>query len=109
MAFTFKMTNVDMSDSRIASDLRASGGDTNIEINGGTYKHVEMLNNAVIMDACGDIEKKVYQMTPEEYASYHALVQSQKDSEERRRGLQTHLLSFAEGVAASVVATLLTR
>lgn len=109
MAFNFKMTNVNMVSSHFANGLNVSGNDANIEINGGTYVNVDMLNNADVSNACQFIEKKISQMTPEEYASYQFLVQSQKDSEKRRKGLQAHLISFAEGVAASVIATLLTR
>lgn len=108
MAFTFKLDNVNMKDSSLANGIIFSGGDAKIELSGGTYVNVQLLNNAEITDACQLIDEKVPQMSAEEYASYQALVQAQSDSEKRRKGLQAHLLNFAEGVAASIVAALLT-
>lgn len=109
MAFTLKFDNVNMRDSSFANGIRVPDGDAKIELNGGTYINVQMLNNAEITDACQLIDEKVPQMSAEEYASYQALVQAQKDSRKRKKGLQTHLLSFAEGVAASIVAAMLIR
>lgn len=108
MAFTFKLDNVNMTNSSFANGIELSGEDAKIELSGGTYINVQMLNNAEITDTYQRINENMPQMSEEEYASYQVLVQAQSDSEKRRKGLQAHLLNFAEGVAASIVAALLT-
>lgn len=81
-------------------------GSASVELDSVTIDgNAVVLDNLNIQDFCQRIGQTYAQMTPEEYNSIQALLRQQCTCKENfLKLLKKHLVSFAEGVAASVVA-----
>lgn len=111
MAVTINMHNVKVkNDAKLMTDA-AIGGDASINLDSVTIEgRAHVLSNLNVQEFCQRIESTYYRMTPEEYASIQKVLR-QKNGKKNDflKLLKSHLINFAEGVAASMVASCLTK
>lgn len=80
-------------------------GQASVELDSVTINgNAVVLHNLNIQDFCQEMNHQYAQMTPEEYISIQKVLSQKSNKEKFLRQLKTHMVNFAEGVAASVVA-----
>lgn len=98
---------------KVLSNARIHTKETEVELRNLTVDgNAEILQGLDIDDFCNRVmsSEVLSRMTTQEYASIQRiLIQKDKKRATFLKGLAQHLLSFSEGVVASVVATLLTK
>ena len=102
MGTVINLKNVEIGDNARVLNSAAITGSASIGLDSVTINgDAVVLNNLNIQDFCQEIKRTETQMTPEEYSSIR---QQSDDRGAFLKSLKNHLVSFAEGIAASIVA-----
>lgn len=106
MGTVINLKNVEIGDNARVLNSAAITGSASIGLDSVTINgDAVVLDNLNIQDFCQEIKRTETQMTPEEYSSIQALLRQQSDDRSAfLKSLKNHLVSFAEGIAASIVA-----
>lgn len=106
MGTVINLKNVEIGDNARVLNSAAITGSASVGLDSVTINgNAVVLDNLNIQDFCQEIKRAETQMTPEEYSSIQALLCQQSDDRGAfLKSLKKHLVSFAEGIAASIVA-----
>lgn len=106
---TFKLTLEDSSivDSSIFSNVNGAMEDAEIILKGLTVTNAKLFTDINVSEFCTEVENKenASKMSQTEYAKIQKVLQKRADRKAFVDALFQHLLSFSEGVAASIVAS----
>lgn len=111
MAFKFTLEDTNVDDSTIfkgiTGRIKDLTDDAEIVIKGGRITNSQLFSNLNITEFCSKVEsqQKTLQMSKEERASLQSILKQKENKKAFMEGLCKHLINFAEGVAASVVAS----
>lgn len=106
MPVTINLNNVKVrDDARLLTNATITG-DASIDMDSVTIGgRADVLSNLNVQDFCQQIQRTYHQMSPAEYASIQKVLNQKNGNQENFLNLlKSHLVNFAEGVAASVVA-----
>lgn len=92
-------------DARLLTNATISG-DALIDMDSVTIEgKADVLSNLNIQDFCQQVERTYHQMSPAEYASIQKVLnQKNGKQDDFLKLLKSHLVNFAEGIVASIVA-----
>lgn len=107
MTFNFTLEDSSIIDSSIFSNVNGAMEDAEIVLKGLTVTNSKLFTDINVSEFCSEIENKenVSKMSQTEYAKIQKVLQKRTDRESFVNALFQHLLSFSEGVAASIVAS----
>lgn len=107
MAFKFTLENSTINDSSVFSNVNGVMEDAEIVLKGLSVTNAKLFTDINVSEFCSGVEKKtnISKMSQTEYASIQNVLQKRADRKAFVNALFQHLLSFSEGVAASIVAS----
>lgn len=103
MEFNFTLENSTLEDSRIFDHVDGIAEDANIMIRGVMLSKSSLFTDLNISQFCASIKKQ--NMSSEENASMQNVLKKSVDKKAFIDSLIHHLVSFSEGVAASILAS----
>ena len=109
MAFKFTLENSTISDSSIFSNANGVMDDAEIVLKGLNLTHTKLFTDINVFNFCSSVEneRNTSNMSQAEYNSIQNVLQKRGNRKAFVDALFRHLLSFSEGVAASIVANCL--
>lgn len=107
MTFKFTLEDSSIVDSSIFSNVNGAMEDAEIVLKGLTVTNAKLFTDINVSEFCTVVgnNRNASKMTPKEYASIQNVLQKRADRKAFVNALFQHLLSFSEGVAASIVAS----
>lgn len=103
MEFNFTLENSTLEDSRIIDHVNGIMEDANIIIRGVKLTRTDLFTDLNISQFCTSIKNQ--SMSSEENASMQNVLKKRADKKAFIDSLVQHLVSFSEGVAASILAS----
>ena len=109
MAFKFTLEGSTIIDSSIFSNVIGVAEDAEIVLKGLNLNNTKLFTDINVSEFCSGVENKknASKMSQAEYNSIQKVLQKRADRKAFTDALFRHLLSFSEGVAASIVANCL--
>lgn len=109
LKFTLEGSTVSGSNifTKISGQIRDLTDDAEIVIKGTHLTNSQLFSDLNITEFCSKVENQqdTPQMSKEEYASLQHVLKQRENKSAFSEALFRHLISFTEGVAASIVAT----
>lgn len=105
MDSSIELTNNKIIGSTIGKNIHGGFEFDKIIICGNTIVNSSILTEINIPNFCNECEDSSNCMTGAEYQSFQRILKYQNHKEHFVKALQNHLLNFAEGILASIVAS----
>lgn len=105
MVINFTMEDSTIENSSIIRNVNGQMEDAQITLRGVKISNSQLFTDLNISGFCADIEQGHRKMSDEEYSSMQRVIKKRADRKAFVNALYQHLISFSEGVAASIVAS----